>query len=91
MWFFSVYANTVIDLRYIYIMRTIYCVTDEPDFKLQVSSIIGSMMEPCFWIKKHGLSAHRDERVCYPIQLCVRTDVKIHKYVKLPFRMKIYT
>mgnify|MGYP001793431462 CR=1 FL=1 len=87
MWFFSVYANTVINLRYIYKMRTIYCVTDETGFKLQVSS----MMEPCCWIKKHGLSAHRDERVCYPIQLCVRTDVKIHKYVKLPFRMKIYT
>ena len=40
MWFFSVYANTVIDLRYIYIMRTIYCVTDEPGFKLQVSSML---------------------------------------------------
>ena len=55
-------------------MKTICRATDEPGFKLQVSS----MMEPCSWIKKHVpvLNAHRDERVCYPIQLCGRTDVK---------------
>ena len=52
MWCFSVYANTVIDLRYIYEMKTICRATDEPGFKLQVSS----MMEPCSWIKKHVLS-----------------------------------